>query len=135
MKVIAGAIGLILAFWAGYGLASYRAYSQAFPVHMRLEQLSNASLFMRSVGLLDQGETAPLQAKLLGVVKLAISNPPPPIQFSWRDFLYGPFDDTPAVVASMRQETDTRAATIRADLELICQQAPATDSYRFICRR
>src|SRR6266850_2209538 len=94
MKRLAVAIGFLAAFWVGYGLCSYRAYGVAFPELAMSQRVHSASIYMRSVELIDRGEIAPLRAKLLGVTKVYVSTPRPTAQFTWKGFLLGPFEDT-----------------------------------------
>ena len=135
MKRLAVAIGFIAAFWVGYGLCAYRAYGVTYAQVARSNLVFNASLLMRSVELIDRGETGPLRAKLLGVAKVYASNPSPTSQYTWKSFLLGPFEDTSNLAATTPRQTEDNAAAIRAKLDHICQAAPATDSYRLICGR
>ena len=135
MKRLAVAIGFLAAFWVGYGLCSYRAYGVAFPELAMSQRVHSASIYMRSVELIDRGEIAPLRAKLLGVTKVYVSTPRPTAQFTWKGFLLGPFEDTSYLTVITPQQTEASAADIRTKLARLCQSAPETDSYRFICGR
>jgi hypothetical protein len=135
MRVVAVAIGIVAAFWAGYGLCSYRAYGLVFPELSRSQATSDASFLIRYVDLIDRGDVVSLRAKLLAVAKVNITPSPPTSRFAWKSFFPGPLEDVGGLVASTRHDTDTRIAAIQAELARICENPPATDTYRSICGR
>jgi hypothetical protein len=141
MKVIAILLACIASFWSGYYLASSRAYGIAFPEFSRSRDLANASLLVRFTDLIDKGDIAPLRAKLLAVAKIMVANPAPVPAFDWKNIAdwkglaLGPFDGSVAMIDSMHRETEARASTVRGDIMRLCQNAPITETYKYVCDR
>src|SRR5256885_14679361 len=107
MKVILVAVCIVAAFWAGYGLSSYRAYAVALPALSRAQDVSNAAILIRSVDLIDRGDIVPLRAKLVAVAKVSTDSPNRSSGFSWKGLLSGPLEDTTALELT-RQSTDAQ---------------------------
>jgi hypothetical protein len=87
MKIVALVIGLAAAFWAGYGLCSYRAYGVVSPMLSQWRDVSNASLMIKFVDLIDRQDTVALRAKLLATAKALTENPVPPPSHSVKSFM------------------------------------------------
>jgi hypothetical protein len=141
MKVVAIILACIASFWIGYGLATSRAYRAAFPEFSRSRDVANASVLIRFADLIDKGDIAPLRAKLLAVAKVTVAHPAPVPAFDWKNIAdwnglaIGPFDGTSEIIDSMHQETEARALAVRGDILRLCQNAPITDTYKYVCDR
>ena len=135
MKIAALVIGVLAAFWLGYGFCAYRAYGLLFPILSRSRDVTNASLMIKFVDLIDGENTVALRAKLLAIAKVSSENSAPSPGYSLKSFLRGPLESIAEPMESIRQSTASQLVTIRADITRLCQTSPATDTYRYVCGR
>jgi hypothetical protein len=135
MKIAAIVVGVLAAFWLGYGFCEYRAYGMLFPMLSQSRDVSNASLMIKFADLIDQENTVALRAKLLAIAKVAIENRDPLPGYSVKSFLRGPLESIADPIDSIRQSTASQLVTIRADITRLCQTSPTTDTYRYVCGR
>jgi hypothetical protein len=135
MKIAAIVVGVLAAFWLGYGLCAYRAYGVLLPMLSRSRDVSNASLMIKFVDLIDRENTVALRAKLLAIAKVSMDNPGPSPGYSVKSFLRSPLESIADPVDSIQQSTASQLVTIRADITRLCQTSPATDTYHYVCGR
>jgi hypothetical protein len=135
MKIAAIVIGVLAAFWLGYGFCSYRSYRVLLPMLSQSRDVSNASLMIKFVDLIDGEKTVALRAKLLAIAKVSIENADPSPGYSVKSFLRGPLESIAEPMEAIRQSTVSQLVTIRADITRLCQTSPATDTYRYVCGR
>ena len=133
MKAAAFVVVVLLAFLTGYALCSYRAYGVLYPALFRSERVNSASLFVRYIDFIDQGDTARLRAILAATAKLDLWKDPPSAALSWQSFLTGPFDNPFEIIAYTRRATDATEAGVRSALAKICVSPPDTTSYHVAC--
>jgi hypothetical protein len=136
MRHVAVVIGLVAAFWAGYALCAYRAYSIVFPTLSESWDVSNASRMIQFADLIDHGSAVTLRAKLLAVAKISTDSVSAPLPgYSFKAFLRGPLESTTEALEVTRQSTASQLITARTDIARLCSTSPATDTYRYVCGR
>jgi hypothetical protein len=135
MKIAALVIGVLATFWLGYGFCAYRAYGLLFPILSQSRDVSNASLMIKFVDLIDGENSVALRAKLLAIAKVSSENSVPSPGYSVKSFLRGPFESIAEPMESIKQANASQLVTIRADITRLCQTSPATDTYRYVCGR
>jgi len=135
MKLIVTGIAVLAAFWAGYGLCAYRYTSVLLPEAMRSRNVWDASIHVRSIELIDKGDIPALRAKLFVVADTELNTPMPASIFGWRNLINGPLETIDEPWDSVRQQSDERAAKVRAEIKRLCQSPPQTESYRRVCGR
>jgi hypothetical protein len=116
MKVLALAIGLLAAFWAGYGLCAYRAYTVVFPIFQQSRNVSNAAIAVKFVDLIDREDVAGLRAKLMATAKVSTENLVPSPGYSLKAFLHCPLESVNDSVEWTHQSTESQLTTVHADI-------------------
>jgi hypothetical protein len=135
MRIVAVVIGVLAAFWAGYGLCAYRAYRLVLPSLSQSRDISNASTMIEFADLIDHDNAVALRAKLLAVAKVSTENSAPSPGYSLEAFLRGPLESTTESLEWTRQSTESKLTTVRAGIARLCLTSPATDTYRYVCGR
>lgn len=120
MKWLVALVAVTVAFFAGHALATYRMV-QLLSELQRSDALSDASILLRSVDVLDKGELSSLRVKLLAVAMVQIE-PSPSNFWTWRSVVLGPFEDLGQHSLDwLREQSEHEAEVLLREFKRLCE--------------